>query len=97
MRSWSAKNPNEDGIMVRGCLPATTIGAYDRGRTFLLKAVMGNIYPTMLIELGYNYTLQEMPERQPRYYNAALQKNKWKSDFGLALAMIQNYACWIMH
>lgn len=68
--------------------------AYDKAEQFLLKAVDGqNIYPTMLIELGYNYTLQEMPEKATEYYNAALQKINENPNFGYGLGYrFQKYA-----
>ncbi len=67
---------------------------YDKAEEFLLKAVDGqNIYPTMLIELGYNYTLQDMPEKATEYYNAALQKINENPNFGYGLGYrFQKYA-----
>ncbi|MBC8769082.1 tetratricopeptide repeat protein [Arenibacter sp. BSSL-BM3] len=67
---------------------------YDKAEQFLLKAVEGqNIYPTMLIELGYNYTLQDLPEKATEYYNAALQKINENPNFGYGLGYrFQKYA-----
>lgn len=67
---------------------------YDKAEEFLLKAVNEqNIYPTMLIELGYNYTLQDQPERASEYYNAALQKITENPNFGYGLGYrFQKYA-----
>ncbi|MCK0144493.1 tetratricopeptide repeat protein [Arenibacter sp. F26102] len=67
---------------------------YDKAEQFLLKAVDGqNIYPTMLIELGYNYTLQDLPEKATEYYNAALQKINENPNFGYGLGYrFQKYA-----
>ena len=67
---------------------------YDKAEKFLLKAVNGqNIYPTMLIELGYNYALQDQPEKATEYYDAALQKINENPNFGYGLGYrFQKYA-----
>jgi len=67
---------------------------YDKAQEFLLKALNEqNIYPTMLIELGYNYTLQDLPEKATEYYEAALQKINENPNFGYGLGYrFQKYA-----
>lgn len=67
---------------------------YDKAEEFLLKAVDGkNSYPTMLIELGYNYTLQNLTEKATEYYNAALRKINENPNFGYGLGLrFQKYA-----
>ena len=67
---------------------------YGKAEQFLLKSVDGqNSYPTMLIELGYNYTLQELPEKATEYYNAALQKINENPNYGYGLGYrFQKYA-----
>jgi tetratricopeptide (TPR) repeat protein len=67
---------------------------YDKAEEFLLKAVNEqNIYPTMLIELGYNYTLQDQSEKATDYYNAALQKINENPNYGYGLGYrFQKYA-----
>jgi len=67
---------------------------YDKAEEFLLKVVNGkNIYPTMLIELGYNYTLQDQPEKAIEYYDKALQKINENPNFGYGLGYrFQKYA-----
>jgi tetratricopeptide (TPR) repeat protein len=67
---------------------------YDKAEEFLLKAINEqNIYPTMLIELGYNYTLQDLPAKASEYYEAALKKIKENPNFGYGLGYrFQKYA-----
>jgi tetratricopeptide (TPR) repeat protein len=67
---------------------------YNKAEQFLLKALnQQNIYPTMLIELGYNYTLQDQPEKATEYYEAALQKINENPNFGYGLGYrFQKYA-----
>jgi len=49
----------------------------DKANNFLLKAVMAKIFISkMLIELGYNYTWQEMPEERQRVFITSAQKMK---------------------
>ena len=67
---------------------------YDKAEEFLLKAMEGqNVYPTMFIELGYNYTLQDQGEKAIEYYNIALQKINENPNFGYGLGYrFQKYA-----
>ena len=42
---------------------------------FLLEKVQEPYaFPTFLIELGYNYTLQDQPEKAQEYYQKAIEK-----------------------
>ncbi|SDD58243.1 Tetratricopeptide repeat-containing protein [Pricia antarctica] len=46
------------------------------------KIEESNAYPTLLIELGYNYTLQKMPKKADIYYEKAIAKINENPNFG---------------
>lgn len=46
------------------------------------KIEESNAYPTLLIELGYNYTLQKMPKKADIYYEQAIAKIEENPNFG---------------
>jgi tetratricopeptide (TPR) repeat protein len=63
--------------------------AYDKAESFLLNRLeTGNAYPTIYIELGYNYRLQDNTEKANEYYEmalAAIEKNP-NYAYGIGLA-----------
>ncbi|WP_425235603.1 tetratricopeptide repeat protein [Ulvibacterium sp.] len=53
----------------------------------------GNAYPTLLIELGYNYTIQNRNEEAVKYYGEALRKIEQNPNFGYGIGFrFQKYA-----
>ncbi|NQZ42720.1 MAG: tetratricopeptide repeat protein [Flavobacteriaceae bacterium] len=67
---------------------------YTDAESFLLKKV-GESYafPTFLIELGYNYTIQNEAERAQEYYDRAIAKIEENPNFGYAVGYrFQKYA-----
>lgn len=67
---------------------------YDEAEQFLLEALGKEmVFPTMYIELGYNYTLKGMPEKATEYYNGALAKIDGNPNFGYGIGhRFQKYA-----
>ncbi len=56
---------------------------YADAEKFLLEKIEeSNAYPTLLIELGYNYTLQKMPKKADSYYEQAIAKIDENPNFG---------------
>ena len=53
----------------------------------------GHAYPTLLIELGYNHTLQNEADKAASYYDQALAKIDENPNFGYGLGLrFQKYA-----
>ncbi|WP_435624408.1 tetratricopeptide repeat protein [Flagellimonas sp.] len=67
---------------------------YDDAERFLLKKVEESYaFPTFFIELGYNYTLQDMPDRATEFYEKALRKIDENPNFGYSVGYrFQKYA-----
>ena len=67
---------------------------YADAEDFLMKKVeQGNAYPTLLIELGYNYTLQNQSEQAQEYYKKAILKIEENPNFGYGIGYrFQKYA-----
>ncbi|RDY60149.1 tetratricopeptide repeat protein [Flagellimonas nanhaiensis] len=67
---------------------------YKEAEEFLLKKVESPyVFPTFLIELGYNYTLQNLPEKATEYYDRAIQKIDENPNFGYSIGYrFQKYA-----
>ncbi|HZJ19422.1 MAG TPA: hypothetical protein VFD35_03580, partial [Pricia sp.] len=56
---------------------------YADAEKFLLEKIdESNAYPTLLIELGNNYTLQKMPKKADVYYEQAIAKIDENPNFG---------------
>lgn len=56
---------------------------YADAEKFLLEKIdESNAYPTLLIELGNNYTLQKMPKKADAYYEQAIAKIDENPNFG---------------
>lgn len=56
---------------------------YDKAEEFLVKKINGvNVYPTLFIELGHNYTLQDFPDKAKEYYEKALSKIDENPNYG---------------
>ncbi len=67
---------------------------YADAEEFLLKQLkQRNPHPSLFIELGYNYTLQEMPDKANEYYTQALQIVEQNPNYGYALGyQFQKYS-----
>lgn len=67
---------------------------YDDAETFLLNKIEQTYaFPTFFIELGYNYTLKEQPDKAAEYYQRAIQKIEENPNFGYAVGYrFQKYA-----
>ena len=67
---------------------------YTDAEDFLLNAIKGDYaYPTLLIELGYNFTLQDLPEKATVYYDKAIAKIDENPNFGYGVGYrFQKYA-----
>ncbi|MDC6387577.1 tetratricopeptide repeat protein [Maribacter sp. PR1] len=52
-----------------------------------------NPHPTLLIEMGYNYSLQDLPEKASEYYDEALEYIAQNPNYGYALGyQFQKYS-----
>lgn len=67
---------------------------YQKAETFLIEKIKnGNPYPTIYIELGYNYRLQDQPEMAEKYYAQALATIEDNPNFGYGIGFrFQRYA-----
>ncbi len=67
---------------------------YQEAEEFLLRQLSNkNAYPTFYIELGYNYTLQDVSEKATQYYERALTKIDENPNYGYAIGLrFQKYA-----
>ncbi|MEN8789143.1 MAG: tetratricopeptide repeat protein [Flavobacteriaceae bacterium] len=67
---------------------------YQKAETFLLEKIeTGNPYPTIYIELGYNYRLQDQPGAAEQYYQMALETIEENPNFGYGVGFrFQRYA-----
>nr|WP_299342480.1 tetratricopeptide repeat protein [Allomuricauda sp.] len=67
---------------------------YQDAENFLLKKIEETYaFPTFFIELGYNYTLKEEPEKALAYYDRAIQKIDENPNFGYSIGYrFQKYA-----
>ncbi len=59
---------------------------YEEAQAFLLKKIeSGNPYPTIYIELGYNYRLQGLTEKAKENYEIALSKIDVNPNYGYGI------------
>ncbi|MDO6516498.1 tetratricopeptide repeat protein [Zobellia uliginosa] len=67
---------------------------YTDAEEFLLKKIQEpHAYPTLLIELGYNYTLQNRPENAKEYYEKAISQIDQNPNYGYGIGYrFQKYA-----
>ena len=67
---------------------------YQKAETFLLQKIeTGNPYPTIYIELGYNYRLQKQPEEAELFYQRALMSIEENPNYGYGVGFrFQRYA-----
>ncbi len=67
---------------------------YSDVEKFLLKKIdKGNAYPTLLIEFGYNYTLQNLPQKANEYYKKAIAVIDENPNLGYGIGFrFQKYA-----
>lgn len=67
---------------------------YADAEEFLLKKINeGNAYPTFYIELGYNYTIQDLPEKAAKQYDKAVSIIDKNPNYGYGIGFrFQKYA-----
>ena len=67
---------------------------YDDAEVFLLDKIKQPFaFPTFFIELGYNYTLKQQPEKAEEFYQKAINKIEENPNFGYAIGYrFQKYA-----
>ena len=67
---------------------------YEEAQAFLLRKIeSGNPYPTIYIELGYNYLLQDQTEKAKENYEIALSKIEVNPNYGYGIGFrFQRYA-----
>ena len=67
---------------------------YEDAEAHLLDKIKNeNAYPTLYIELGYNYALQDLPDQAKTYYKTALSKIDKNPNLGYAIGFrFQKYA-----
>ncbi|MGI9545617.1 MAG: tetratricopeptide repeat protein [Flavobacteriaceae bacterium] len=67
---------------------------YLKAEEFLINKInSGNPYPTIYIELGYNYRLQNQPETAEKYYQLALSSVDENPNYGYGIGFrFQRYA-----
>ncbi|WP_375326163.1 tetratricopeptide repeat protein [Flagellimonas sp. GZD32] len=67
---------------------------FEDAENFLLEKVQDEYaFPTFFIELGYNYTLQNQPERASEFYDKAVEKIDINPNFGYSVGYrFQKYA-----
>ncbi|QBA65536.1 tetratricopeptide repeat protein [Muriicola soli] len=62
--------------------------AYDKAEAFLLNKIeSGSAYPTIYIELGYNYRLQEKITQAGEYYDKALEAIETNPNYGYGIGV----------
>lgn len=66
---------------------------YDQAEAFMVKTIReGNAYPTIFINLGYNYRLQDLPEKAEEYYAMALAAISENPNYGYGIgSKFQSY------
>jgi tetratricopeptide (TPR) repeat protein len=61
---------------------------YDKAEAFLLSRIdSGNAYPTIYIELGYNYRLQDNRNEAIKYYEKALASIEQNPNYGYGVGV----------
>ncbi len=67
---------------------------YEEAEKFLLGKLQEEfVFPTFYIELGYNYTLQNLPEKASEYYEKAINSLEENPNFGYSVGYrFQQYA-----
>ena len=67
---------------------------YKKAEEFLIEKInTSNPYPTIFIELGYNYRLQDQPEAAGKYYDRALLSIEENPNYGYGVGFrFQRYA-----
>lgn len=59
---------------------------YEKAREFMTRSIeAGNAYPTIYIDLGYNYRLQDLPEKAEEYYKIALSDIEENPNYGYGI------------
>lgn len=67
---------------------------YEDAENFLSEQLkMRSPHPSLLIEMGYNYTLQDLPEKANKFYDQAISVIEKNPNFGYALGFqFQKYS-----
>ncbi|HLT50696.1 MAG TPA: hypothetical protein VKZ93_02000, partial [Arenibacter sp.] len=88
------KNPGRNDYGERLVACYQQLERYGEAEEFLLEAIRKiAVYPTMYVELGYNYTLMGMSEKAVEYYNGALAQIEENPNFGYSIGYrFQKYA-----
>ena len=80
------KNPRRTDYAEGLVLCYQQLEDYTKAETFLLKKISEkNTYPTLLIELGHNYSLQDLPQKAAEYYEKALNKIEENPNYGYGI------------
>ncbi len=89
-----AKNPRRTDYAEGLIASYQQLERYTDAETFLLKKIEDPYaFPTFFIELGYNYTLQDQPEKASGFYEQAIQKINENPNFGYSVGYrFQKYA-----
>lgn len=59
---------------------------FEKAREFMIRSIeAGNAYPTIYIDLGYNYRLQDLPEKAEEYYKIALSAIEENPNYGYGI------------
>jgi len=88
------KNPRRTDYSERLVTCYQQLERYSDAENFFLKKIDDTYaFPTFFIELGYNYTLQNQPDRSIPYYNKAIQKIDENPNLGHSVGYhFQKYA-----
>ncbi len=88
------KNPRRTDFAEGLVICYQQLERYDDAQAFLLRKIEDPyVFPTFLIELGYNFTLKQEPEKAAQYYALALDKIRENPNFGYSVGYrFQKYA-----
>lgn len=88
------KNPRRNNYVEGLVTSYQQLERYDDAEKVLLNKIATNgTSPIFLIELGYNYTLKEEPEKAEEYYQKAIQRIDTNPNFGYTIGFrFQKYA-----
>jgi tetratricopeptide (TPR) repeat protein len=80
------KNPRRPDFLEGLIACYQQLERYGEAEKFLLQSIQnGNTYPTLLIELGHNYDLQDLSERALEQYDRALERIDENPNYGYVI------------